>query len=114
MLVEIGPSQIHGHGVLATDDILEGEWQVVYGQTVQEWNRFCFEGNPFFQPFSPFRFLNHADKPNCAIVDEKGMTYIVAERDIENGEELTIDYGVQDEAFETNHQIRESVGDLDH
>lgn len=38
-------------------------------------------------------FINHACEPNCEAAMEDGHIMICAARDIESGEELTIDYG---------------------
>jgi hypothetical protein len=51
-------------------------------------------------PYPPFRYLNHCCEPNCEFdsFDETGPNgehpplYLIALRDIQPGEELTIDY----------------------
>lgn len=39
------------------------------------------------------RLINHSCKPNCRAETIRGRIWIIAERDIEVGEELTFDYG---------------------
>jgi len=47
------------------------------------------------------RFMNHSDKPNCyqcvMISDLEHKIAFFAARDIPRGEELTIDYGYEEE-----------------
>lgn len=53
-------------------------------------------------PPSPMRFLNHSCEPNCGIVLRRGAENIVihAMRDIDAGEELTLDYETFEEEFQ--------------
>ncbi len=51
------------------------------------------------EPFPPFRYLNHSCEPNCefdwieeATYSDQPVLYVIALRDIQSGEELTIDY----------------------
>ena len=39
------------------------------------------------------RFINHSCQPNCRSELERGHIWIIAERDIAPGEEITFDYG---------------------
>ena len=55
--------------------------------------------NNQLEPYPPFRFLNHSCDPNCeidwydeAVFCEKPVMFVIALRDIQSGEELTIDY----------------------
>lgn len=104
MNVRVALSSIHGHGVFANEHIEEGQWQYVYGEL-----RHIKPGDPFehyglewdngytYMPYGPWCCVNHGDKPNCEVYadgeDEHPIIYITALRDIEPGEELTIDYG---------------------
>src|SRR5262245_59542554 len=59
----------------------------------------------------PARFLNHSCEPNCAPIVEAGLVFIVAARDIREGEELTYDYayrreGSADEGNEERYACR--------
>ncbi|MBI4080023.1 SET domain-containing protein [Candidatus Kaiserbacteria bacterium] len=44
------------------------------------------------------RYINHSCEPNCEAEIHDGRIYILSTRDIQAGEELTIDYG--DEYFD--------------
>ncbi len=96
MSVEIRLSEIHGMGVFAIEDFEEGDWETIYGTPRPEETVYCFEEEEgFWEPFPPFRYLNHSADPNCFVEwdEDNGMTYLIAIREIEIGEELTIDYG---------------------
>jgi len=42
---------------------------------------------------NPARLINHSCKPNCEAQTIRGHIWILARRDIDEGEELTFDYG---------------------
>ena len=96
-----------GRGVFArrsldVDTIIgEIDGQVMDADFVSD---YCIDlgGKAGLDPMAPFRFLNHSCEPCCELVlwkrrkdtDEKlPRVWLVATRDIEEGEELTIDYG---------------------
>lgn len=96
MNVENRQSAIHGLGVFACERIEAEDWQYVYGVNTPTNSLFCFdnENGTWWEPFPPFRYTNHSNNPNCEVTyDDDGIVYIEALRDIEIGEELTIDYG---------------------
>lgn len=39
------------------------------------------------------KFINHSCEPNCRAEQDRGRIWIIAERDIAAGEEITFDYG---------------------
>ena len=83
----IGPSQIHGAGILAIEDI-PGE--VVIGIThVYDPN---FQHNYIRTPLGGF--VNHSNTPNCELVDDKNEDYkqLKTLKKIEEGKELTLKY----------------------
>lgn len=41
------------------------------------------------------RYINHSHRPNCEIEIYKGHVYIMAKRNIKEGEELSYDYGIE-------------------
>ena len=43
--------------------------------------------------WNPARFLNHSCAPNCEAELEDGHIWIIAQRDIQPGEEITFNYG---------------------
>ena len=85
----IGPSQIHGAGILAKEDI-PGE--VVIGIThVYDPN---FQHDYIRTPLGGF--INHCEKANCELVDDENDDYkkLKTLRKIEEGEELTLKYSL--------------------
>ena len=86
----IGPSQIHGAGILAIEDI-PGEVVMgishVYDPNFQhDWIRTPLGG-----------FINHSEKPNCELIDDDENTdykRIKTTKKIEQGEELTLKYSL--------------------
>ncbi len=94
MNIEIGHSEIHGHGVFAVKKIDAEHWQYLYGFWPSRENRYCFDRDGRnWEPYPPFSCLNHSDTPNCEAYETEGVMFIEALRDIEADEELTIDYG---------------------
>lgn len=93
-------SDIHGVGVFAVDPISEEDWTPIYGEFEPKsrrnegrFDRFEHDEEWDFVPYKPWCWLNHRDTPNCEVRGEGSLSYIVALRDIDAGEELTIDYG---------------------
>ena len=86
----IGPSNIHGAGILAKEDI-PGE--VVIGIShVYDPN---FQHSYIRTPL--WGFINHSDKPNCELIEEDDDVYykkIKTTKKIEQGEELTLKYSL--------------------
>lgn len=95
MRVEIKNSPIHGMGVFTLEDIEVDEWDNVYGMVVPAPSVYGFEHEgAWYEPFPPWRYTNHSDDPNCVIhMDDDGIMDVMAIKDIDAGEELTIDYG---------------------
>ena len=88
----IGPSQIHGAGILAIEDI-PGE--VVIGIThIYDPN---FIHNYIRTPLGGF--VNHSDSPNCELIeDDEDADYkkLKTLHKIESGKELTLKYSLYD------------------
>lgn len=79
-------------------DIMGEDYYSEYGMDL--------DGKATMEPSAPFRFLNHCCEPNCELVLWKERTFkgkklsrlwLVSLRDIEEGEELTIDYAWTEE-----------------
>jgi len=49
--------------------------------------------------WNPARFLNHSCAPNCDAELQEGRLWIVANRDIPQGEEITFNYGFDLESY---------------
>ena len=87
----IGPSQIHGAGILAIEDI-PGE--VVIGIShVYDPN---FQHEYIRTPLGGF--INHSDTPNCELIDDDGdaddYKKVKTLQKIEQGKELTLKYSL--------------------
>jgi uncharacterized protein len=102
------PSSIHGLGGFARTDLSRGTLVIEYvGQVItkQESIDRCRLGNEYIfrlddesdldgnVPWNAARFLNHSCTPNCEAELIDGRIWIVALRDIKDGEEITFDYG---------------------
>ncbi|MBK1902058.1 MULTISPECIES: SET domain-containing protein [Burkholderia] len=107
-------SPVHGKGVFALLPLTVGEILVEYKgkrmpwqQAVQEHEAAGMDGHTFFfglsdggvidggQGGNSARWLNHACDANCAAVEVGGRIYIEVVREVERGDELFIDYGLQ-------------------
>lgn len=101
-------SSIHGTGGFAKVRIARGSRLIEYVGTVidkEESLRRCIENNPYIftldderdldgdVAWNPARFLNHSCVANCDAELVGGRIWISANRDIEPGEEVTINYG---------------------
>ena len=86
----IGPSNIHGVGILTKEDI-PGE--VVIGIShVYDPN---FQHDYIRTPLGGF--INHSENPNCELIEEDGDYHykkLQTLRKIEQGEELTLKYSL--------------------
>lgn len=83
----IGPSDIHGVGIIANEDIPAG---VDMGIThVYDPN---FQDDYIRTPLGGF--INHSDKPNCEILEDEAKEYrrIYTLHKIEMGKEITVKY----------------------
>ena len=88
--LSIGPSSIHGAGILAIEDI-PGE--VVIGIShVYDPN---FQHNYIRTPLGGF--INHSETPNCELIEDDGDYHYKKVRTlnkIKEGEELTLKYSL--------------------
>jgi hypothetical protein len=90
--LSIGPSSIHGAGIIAKEDIpsdIEIGISHVYDPNFQhEYIRTPLGG-----------FINHSEKPNCELIDDDENTdykKIKTIKKIEQGKELTLKYSLYD------------------
>jgi len=109
----IGRSRIHGRGVFATERIRKGARIVEYlGEIITDdeaerrgqgrrhvwfFDLDCghvIDGNPKL----PGPCVNHSCGPNCFTEIVDGRVFILADRTIQKGEELTYDYRLDPEA----------------
>ena len=113
-LVVIQSSRIHGLGGFATAPIARGTHILEYlGARISKTEslRRCEQNNEYIftlnneedldgnVEWNPARFLNHSCAPNCDAELEDGHIWIIANRDINAGEELTFNYGFDLENF---------------
>ena len=87
----IGPSQIHGAGILAKEDI-PGE--VVIGIShIYDPN---FQHEYIRTPLGGF--INHSEKANCELIEDENDDYkrLKTIKKINEGEELTLKYSLYD------------------
>jgi len=107
-LVAFKDSPIHGLGGFAKTAISRGTRILEYlGKriTKSESLRRCEQNNAYIftlneeqnldgnVAWNPARFLNHSCAPNCEAELEDGHIWIIAQRDIQPGEEITFNYG---------------------
>lgn len=104
--VVVKPSPIHGKGVFAATDLQEGDVILRFDDS-----RLVTDENPLREGESilhcawlpdgrvvyaqePERYTNHSCDPNAYIKEAGGARYFVARREISAGEEITIDYSI--------------------
>jgi SET domain-containing protein len=112
-LVIFRESRIHGCGGFARQAIAKGRRVIEYvGERIdkRESLRRCEDNNEYIftlddahdldgkVPWNPARLINHGCAPNCDAEVDEGRVWIVANRDIQPGEELTFNYnfGLED------------------
>lgn len=113
--LEVRQSAIHGTGGYARRDISAGTRIVEYvGERIpkEESNRRCEANNEYIfiideewdldglQSWNPARFINHSCTPNCEAEWDEDRIFILALRDIKQGEELSFNYGYDLEDYE--------------
>ena len=92
--LSIGPSDIEGYGIFASEDIPEG--------TNLGLTHIPFQSQPNGLLRTPLGgFYNHSDTPNCEVVLEKGIyprfcMYLVTREPIAKGSEITVKYRLYD------------------
>jgi SET domain-containing protein len=106
--VRIGTSRIHWQGLFAAQAIKKGTRIIEYtGEkiTQKESDRRLFQGNTYIFRLNAryaidgkaltnlARYINHSCEPNCASDIIAGQIWILALRDVQDGEELSYDYG---------------------
>lgn len=101
----VGPSKIHGNGVIAKKNIKKGEIIFVIKGELLHWNPDIpqpknsemwvgIDRNIWIDPHGVTRYLNHSSNPNSGI---RGRVVLRAIKNIKRGEEITIDYSTTEE-----------------
>ena len=106
--VWVGTSRIAGKGLFAVQNIKKGTRIIQYiGQRIskEETAERLYQGNQYIFAFNDrydidgktlknkARYINHSCDPNCDILLTQRTIWIVAKRDIKEGEELSYNYG---------------------
>src|SRR5262249_59335553 len=107
-MVRIGNSHIDGQGLFAAQAITKGTRIIAYiGEKIsrRESARRLEAGNAYIFHLNyryaldgetlanTARYINHSCDPNCEVVKANDALWIVALRDIKEGEELSYSYG---------------------
>jgi uncharacterized protein len=113
----VGPSCIAGQGLFAGQEIKQGTKIMRYiGEkiTQEESERRLAAGNVYIfglderyaidgsTPKNTARYINHSCDPNCHTEQFGNTIWFVAINDIQVGEELTYNYGYDDEDYASN------------
>jgi len=113
--LRVGKSRIDGKGVFAAQAIKKGTRILEYiGEKIspQEATQRIAQGNSYIFFFdaqydidgktlkNTARYINHSCDPNCESDIIAGHIWILARRDIQEGEELSYDYGYELEGYE--------------
>ena len=87
----IGPSQIHGAGILAKEDV-PGEVVIGISHVYDP----HFQHNYIRTPLGGF--INHSEEPNCELIEDENGEYkrIKTLHKIKEGKELTLKYSLYD------------------
>ncbi len=115
--IQVTESKIHGRGLVAVVNIqksefvghIKGETKFKINKSIQDtfahpdW--VGFKKNYWTDPLPPFKYINHSCEPNCGI---KGRKTVCALRNINSGEELTIDYSTTE--IDTNWVLECTCG----
>jgi uncharacterized protein len=116
-MVRIGNSHIDGQGLFAAQDIAKGTRIIAYiGEKIsrRESARRLEAGNAYIFHLNyryaldgktlenTARYINHSCDPNCQVEKTNGTLWIVASRDIKEGEELSYNYGYEFKHYKDN------------
>ena len=123
--VRVGPSPIQGQGLFAVQPIKKGTRIIQYvGEKISkeeskkrlvQGNNYIFELNDRWDiDGSPLRntarYINHSCDPNCDIAITTRTIWVVALRDIKEGEELGYNYGFDAKKYRCNCGARNCCG----
>ena len=115
--VRVGPSRIAGQGLFAAQDIPQGTRIIQYvGEKIssRERARRLATGNVYIFHLTyryaidgqtlenTARYINHSCDPNCEVDQTHGTLWIIALRDIHEGEELSYNYGYDAQNYQEN------------
>jgi hypothetical protein len=113
-VLDFRPSLIHGQGAFAQRPIAAGTRVIEYiGEKIDKRESIlrCEQNNAYIfyldedfdldgnVSWNPARLINHSCSPNCDAELDEGRIWIIAQRDIAAGEELTFNYGYSLDEF---------------
>lgn len=116
-LVEVGNSGIAGKGVFAKKNVPKGIYILKYdgefiskqqaSEELENGNEYIFtlddekdiNGNV---EWNITRFVNHSCSPNCEAINVDGEIWLFTLREINEGEELSFNYGYPAEEYKNN------------
>jgi uncharacterized protein len=116
-MVRIGNSHIDGQGLFAAQDITKGTRIIAYiGEKItrKESARRLEAGNAYIFHLNyryaldgatlanTARYINHSCDPNCDVEKTHDTLWIVALRDVKEGEELSYNYGYDLKHYQDN------------
>lgn len=117
-------SSIHGYGVFTRQPLKAGDFiavlrgsrvryqPTIYGQSNRYGDWIGINKDTWIDPIDEFQYLNHSCNPNAGLKGSHTLK-LYAMRDIEAGEEITIDYSTTEEdpdyCFETAEADAEHV-----
>lgn len=93
-MFERRPSDIHGSGCFANQRLVKGNQFVLGAYRVPEatYHTLECEDGTIWDLYPPFKYLNHADKPNAELVRRKGKFWLIIKKAIPADMEVTINY----------------------
>lgn len=102
----VGPSEIHGRGCFTTGVLRPAtEFHVPSYRTdiATDYSVSWHEDGDWYELYSPFKFINHSEKPNaeCYLADDDTWNLYIL-RQVAADEEITIHYGVGSEPESSN------------
>jgi uncharacterized protein len=116
-MVRIGNSHIDGQGLFAAQDIAKGTRIIAYigekisrsesARRLEAGNAYIFHLNYRYALdgktlANTARYINHSCDPNCEVEKTNDTLWIMALRDIKEGEELSYNYGYTLEHYKDN------------
>jgi len=123
--VWVGTSRIAGKGLFAAQEIKKGTRIIQYiGQRISKAEtaeRFS-QGNQYIFAFNDrynidgktlknkARYINHSCDPNCEVLITKRTIWIVAKRGIQEGEELSYNYGFTAKQYRCTYGAKHCCG----
>jgi len=88
----VNKSKIHGNGIFSKDKIREGSLVVPHMFEYKYDGNNLLKNKKYYLRSDVCRLINHQYPPSCVPEKHENIIYAVASRDIQPGEEVSIDY----------------------